>query len=235
MLRGTFAHALDAKGRIIIPARLREELGENFIIAKGVEHCVSLYPMEAWEHFTERLENLPKISSEPARRLRRFFYGNSMDGEIDKQGRMRLDKRSLALDNLRAAKVCPQLQTLAGIIRKRVPYLVDNLHVLIKFHVYPFLIHLRDQQISAETRKNPAKALFVTAVAVKRHSNRACNCSLLTPSVIKCNRQTRLPVGRRSIGRVIVQCQIPSGSHQTVTRQPSRAVRCLPRGRTPPS
>ena len=88
MLRGTFTHALDPKGRIIIPSRLREELGESFVLAKGVEHCISLYPPEAWENFTEQLEHLPKISSEPARRLRRFFYGNSMDAEIDKQGRL---------------------------------------------------------------------------------------------------------------------------------------------------
>ena len=88
MLRGTFTPALDAKGRINIPARLREELGESFVIAKGVEHCISLYPPEAWENFTEKLEHLPKISNEPARRLRRFFYGNSMDAELDKQGRL---------------------------------------------------------------------------------------------------------------------------------------------------
>jgi len=109
MLRGTYSHALDQKGRIIVPARLREELGESFVIAKGVEHCVSLYPMEAWEHFTEKLENLPKISSEPARRLRRFFYGNSMDGEIDKQGRM------LIPQNLRSYAELKKDVTLVGV------------------------------------------------------------------------------------------------------------------------
>ncbi len=88
MLMGTYSHSLDPKGRLIIPARLREELGDDFIITKNLDYCLAVYPKEAWERFIEKIEELPKISSEPARRLRRFYFGNSMTMEVDKQGRI---------------------------------------------------------------------------------------------------------------------------------------------------
>lgn len=88
MLMGTFNHSLDAKGRLIIPARLREDLGENFIITKSPDRCLSVYPEEDWKRFIEKLDTLPKISSEPARKLRRFYFANSSVLEVDKQGRI---------------------------------------------------------------------------------------------------------------------------------------------------
>lgn len=88
MLMGTYSHSLDPKGRLIIPARLREELGDDFIITKNLDYCLAVYPKEAWERFIQKIEELPKISSEPARRLRRFYFGNSMTMEVDKQGRI---------------------------------------------------------------------------------------------------------------------------------------------------
>ena len=88
MLMGTYSHSLDPKGRLIIPARLREELGDDFIITKNLDYCLAVYPKEAWERFIQKIEELPKISSEPARRLRRFYFGTSMTMEVDKQGRI---------------------------------------------------------------------------------------------------------------------------------------------------
>jgi len=88
MLMGTFSHSLDAKGRLIVPSRIREELGEEFVMTRNQDGCLSLYPKEEWVRFVGKLEQLPKISSEAARRLRRFYFGNSMDMEIDKQGRI---------------------------------------------------------------------------------------------------------------------------------------------------
>lgn len=88
MLMGTYSHSLDPKGRLIIPARLREELGEDFIITKNLDYCLAVYPKDSWERFIQKIEELPKISSEPARRLRRFYFGNSMTMEVDKQGRI---------------------------------------------------------------------------------------------------------------------------------------------------
>ena len=88
MLMGTYSHALDTKWRLIMPAKLREDLGDEFIITKSLDHCLSIYPKEEWEKFIEKLSQLPKISSEPARRLRRFYFGNSQILETDKQGRV---------------------------------------------------------------------------------------------------------------------------------------------------
>lgn len=88
MLTGTYEHSLDPKGRLIIPSKLREELGENYIITRNVDKCLAIYPEAEWKRFKEKLDTLPKISSEAARRLRRFYFGNSMTMESDKQGRV---------------------------------------------------------------------------------------------------------------------------------------------------
>jgi MraZ protein len=88
MLLGTYSHSLDAKGRLIVPAKLRESLGDSFVITKSLDHCLAIYPNSGWENFIGKIETLPKISSEPARRLRRFYFGNSQTIEVDKQGRI---------------------------------------------------------------------------------------------------------------------------------------------------
>ena len=88
MLMGTYSHSLDAKGRLIVPAKIREELGERFYLSRNQDGCLSLYPESAWKEFVEKVEQLPKLSSEVARRLRRFYFGNSREMEIDKQGRI---------------------------------------------------------------------------------------------------------------------------------------------------
>jgi len=88
MLLGTYSHSLDSKGRLIVPAKLRESLGDSFVITKSLDHCLAIYPNEGWENFIGKIETLPKISSEPARRLRRFYFGNSQTIEVDKQGRI---------------------------------------------------------------------------------------------------------------------------------------------------
>ena len=88
MLLGTYSHSLDTKGRLIVPAKLREHLGDSFVITKSLDDCLAIYPNDGWEKFIEKIETLPKISSEPARRLRRFYFGNSQTIEVDKQGRI---------------------------------------------------------------------------------------------------------------------------------------------------
>ena len=64
MFMGTYTHAMDEKGRLIIPARIREELGEGFILTKNLDHCLGIYPAEGWKKFVEAVGTLPKISSE---------------------------------------------------------------------------------------------------------------------------------------------------------------------------
>ncbi len=87
MLRGEYSHNIDTKGRLIIPAKFRDDLGENFVITKGMEKCLYLYPKDEWNIFEEKLDKLPTTTDKNARRLIRHFRGSVTDGELDKQGR----------------------------------------------------------------------------------------------------------------------------------------------------
>lgn len=86
MFQGEFQHGLDSKGRLILPVRIREELGTGFVITKGLDGCLYIFTKEAWKDFSERLDALP-TSSGNARRLKRHFIGSSTICETDKQGR----------------------------------------------------------------------------------------------------------------------------------------------------
>ena len=88
MLMGTVSHSLDAKGRLIIPAAFRKTLGEGFVLARQMEKCLILYPESEWNKLVKKINALPKISSKTARDIRRFFFGNSVIPELDKQGRI---------------------------------------------------------------------------------------------------------------------------------------------------
>lgn len=87
MLMGEFNHSIDAKGRLIIPSKFREELGENFVITKGLDGCLFLYPDSEWKIFEEKLRTLP-LTNKDARIFTRFFLGSAVDGGLDKQGRV---------------------------------------------------------------------------------------------------------------------------------------------------
>lgn len=86
MLIGEFEHSLDAKGRLIMPAKLREDIGEKFIITKGLDGCLFAFSLEEWKNFEQKLRALP-ISNKDARAFSRFFFAGAIDCEIDKQGR----------------------------------------------------------------------------------------------------------------------------------------------------
>ena len=85
MFMGTYEHGLDAKGRVIIPAKLREDLGESFVVTLGLDGCLFAYPMNEWEGFIEKLKELP--GTKEARMLQRHFLANAAPCELDKQGR----------------------------------------------------------------------------------------------------------------------------------------------------
>ena len=89
MLTGEFNHSIDSKGRLIIPSKLRDSLGEHFVITKGMDGCLFLYPENEWEAFEEKLRTLP-LTNKKARDFKRFFLGSAVEGEIDKQGRVLL-------------------------------------------------------------------------------------------------------------------------------------------------
>ncbi len=89
MLMGEFEHALDPKGRLFVPAKLRETLGKTFVITKGLDGCLDVDPMEAWEKlknsFAQKM--MPKHKE---RDVSRFIFGGACEAEPDKQGRVLL-------------------------------------------------------------------------------------------------------------------------------------------------
>lgn len=89
MLMGEFQHNIDAKGRIIIPAKLRDNLGSKFVITRGLDGCVFGYPLDNWEKVQDKLKQLP-LAKKEARAFTRFFYSAAAEVEIDKQGRINI-------------------------------------------------------------------------------------------------------------------------------------------------
>lgn len=83
---GEYQHALDSKNRIIIPAKFREELGDEFILTKGLDGCLYAYPMNEWKVLEEKLKKLP-LTNRNARAFVRFFFSGANEITIDKQGR----------------------------------------------------------------------------------------------------------------------------------------------------
>lgn len=87
MFMGEYNHTLDAKGRLIVPAKFRESLGEEFVVTKGMDGCLFVYAMKEWEAFESKLHELPMIDKE-ARQFTRFFLAGAATVELDKSGRI---------------------------------------------------------------------------------------------------------------------------------------------------
>ncbi len=86
MLIGEYNYSIDVKGRLNFPVKLRENLGESFIIAKGLgDNCLFVYSMEEWESVEQKIKSLPLSK---ARNLQRFFFASAIEVEPDKQGRI---------------------------------------------------------------------------------------------------------------------------------------------------
>lgn len=85
MLIGEYRHSIDAKGRVSFPSRLREDLGDTFIITKGLDNCLFVYRMSEWDKLVEQTAALP-ISK--ARAIQRFIFAGAVCVEPDKQGRV---------------------------------------------------------------------------------------------------------------------------------------------------
>lgn len=89
MFLGEYQHSVDAKGRAIMPAKFREELGQRFIITKGMDKCLFVYTQNDWNVLNEKIRQLP-VTDEGVRRFVRFFFGGAADGECDAQGRVNI-------------------------------------------------------------------------------------------------------------------------------------------------
>lgn len=86
---GEFQHTIDTKGRLTMPARFRELLGEKFIVTRGLDGCLFGYPMDQWEKLEAKLSEMP-LAKKDARTFVRFFYSAATECEIDKQGRINI-------------------------------------------------------------------------------------------------------------------------------------------------
>ena len=87
MFIGEYNHTIDSKGRLIVPAKFRESLGDEFVVTKGLDGCLFVYPMEEWNVFTNKLKDLP-LTKKDARQFSRFFLAGAASCEVDKQGRI---------------------------------------------------------------------------------------------------------------------------------------------------
>ena len=87
MFMGEYSHTIDTKGRLIIPSKFRALLGEEFVITKGLDGCLSIYPMDEWIIFEEKLKALP-LTNQHAKTVARCFVSSAKTCELDKQGRI---------------------------------------------------------------------------------------------------------------------------------------------------
>ena len=108
MLMGEFEHTLDTKGRISMPAKLRKDMGDTFILTKGLDGCLFAFSCEEWLNFETKLKSLP-ISDKNARNFVRFFLAGATECEIDKQGRF------LIPSNLRQASKLEKEAVIIGV------------------------------------------------------------------------------------------------------------------------
>ena len=87
MFLGRYAHNLDAKGRLAIPARYRDALAEGVVLTRGIDRCLALYPLAAWRPLAEKVAALP-LTDADARNFRRLVFAEAADLELDGQGRI---------------------------------------------------------------------------------------------------------------------------------------------------
>lgn len=88
MFMGEYHHSIDEKGRIIIPSKIRYDLGENFIVTRGLDNCLFVYPKDEWVEIINKYKMLP--NTKDARNFMRFFLSGATTLEFDKQGRINI-------------------------------------------------------------------------------------------------------------------------------------------------
>jgi MraZ protein len=84
---GEFEHTIDDKGRVAIPARFREDLGEGLVLTRGFDQCLQAFPRPVWQTVSQRVSAL-SMGSADARALRRLLFAGAAEVEIDRQGRI---------------------------------------------------------------------------------------------------------------------------------------------------
>ena len=88
LLMGEYHHSLDDKGRLTIPSKIREELGTGFVVTRGLDGCLFIYPSEEWKQVINKYKELPNVKD--ARNFMRFLLSGASTCDFDKQGRVNL-------------------------------------------------------------------------------------------------------------------------------------------------
>ncbi|WP_314584485.1 division/cell wall cluster transcriptional repressor MraZ [Paenibacillus terrigena] len=99
MFMGEYQHTVDDKGRMIIPSKFRDALGASFIVTRGLDQCLFVYPRSEWEVLEQKLKALPLMKSD-ARAFTRFFFSGATECELDKQGRVNIPNNLLQYSKL---------------------------------------------------------------------------------------------------------------------------------------
>lgn len=89
MLLGEYRHNVDIKGRVSVPAKFRDDLGQSFVVTKGLDSCLFIYSKKEWETFENKLKLLP-LTNQDARSFIRFFFAGATECELDSQGRINI-------------------------------------------------------------------------------------------------------------------------------------------------
>ncbi|MCE7794710.1 division/cell wall cluster transcriptional repressor MraZ [Salipaludibacillus sp. CUR1] len=89
MFMGEYHHNIDDKGRMIIPAKFRDGLGSTFVVTRGMDKCLFVYPEKEWQQLEQKLKTLP-FTKKDARAFTRFFFSGAAECELDKQGRVNI-------------------------------------------------------------------------------------------------------------------------------------------------
>ncbi len=87
MFMGEYNHTIDTKGRLIVPSKFRDQLGDEFVVTKGLDGCLFVFPQNEWQTFELKLRALP-LGQKNARKFTRFFVSGATTCEVDKQGRI---------------------------------------------------------------------------------------------------------------------------------------------------
>ena len=99
MFMGEYHHNIDEKSRIIMPSKFRYDLGETFVITRGIDSCLFVYPKETWNNITNKLNEL-SFTKKDVRSFTRFFLAGASVCEFDKQGRINISSPLASYANL---------------------------------------------------------------------------------------------------------------------------------------
>lgn len=87
MFLGEYEHSVDNKGRLAIPAKFRQRLGEGAVMTRGLDNCLVIYPADKWQEMASKLDALPSVE-EAVRTYKRFVFSSAVECDFDRQGRV---------------------------------------------------------------------------------------------------------------------------------------------------